>query len=70
MKLTIVATDQLTNLIGVPCRVWRGQTKTGVECLVFVHRIAVLKSDDTTEFDRTLQEQLPPGRWISIADVL
>lgn len=70
MRLTIEATDQLTHLDGVPCRVWKAKTAAGVDCFVFVHRIAALKSADTTEFDCALKEQLPPSRWISIAQVL
>lgn len=32
--------------------------------------IAVAKDQDASEFDRELTEQLPPGREISIRDIL
>ena len=70
MQIQIEATDQLTHFDGVPVRVWKGVTAGGVECLVFVHRIAVHKDQDPTEFDRELQEQLPPGRAFPLSAIL
>lgn len=61
MKLTIVATEKLTHMDGVPVRVWEGVTESGVKCLVFVHRIAVSNSENAEQFERELKEQLPPG---------
>jgi hypothetical protein len=70
MKMTIEATDQITDLAGVSCRVWKGTTQDGVGCLVFVHRIAVDRGADASEFDRALMEQLPPGRVVDLRQVL
>lgn len=39
MKLTIEATDVLTEMDGVPVRVWNGTTENGTPCEVYVHRI-------------------------------
>lgn len=61
MKLAIEATEKLTTLDGVPVRLWKGRTEMGVECLVFVHRIAVDTRQDPTEFDRVLREEFPPA---------
>jgi len=70
MKLSIEATDQLTHMEGVAVRVWKGKTETGVDCFVFVHRIAVRQDADCVEFERTLREQLPWGRVVPLRQVL
>ncbi len=70
MKLTIEATDQVTSLDGVLVRVWHGTTEAGMPCLVFVHRVAVREDKDQAEFQRELAEQLPPGRVVSLRQVL
>ena len=70
MKITIEATDQLTEMDGVPVRVWNGTTEGGVQCFVFVHRLAVHMDEDSGEFDRELKEQMPPGRAIPLSAIL
>ena len=46
MRLTITATDKLTDIDGVPVRLWMGVSESGVPCYVFVHRIAVYEAED------------------------
>lgn len=70
MRMTIEATDKLMMIDGVPVRVWDGTTESGVPCIVFVHRIAVLQDSDSEQFDRELQEQLPPGRVVPLSMIL
>ena len=70
MQIQIESTDQITHMDGVPCRVWRGVTADGTECLVFVHRLAVHKAQDASQFERELTEQLPPGRHFPLSAVL
>lgn len=70
MKLQIESTDKITEMDGVPVRVWQGTTESGVPCVVFVHRIAVSNFDDSAQFDRELAEQLPPGRVIPLSAIL
>lgn len=70
MELIIKATEQLTSVDGVPARVWKGTTASGVECIVFVHRIAVHNDADSSEFERELAEQLPPGRHVPLSMIL
>jgi len=70
MKVTIMATEKLTNLDGVPVRVWEGVTEGGTACIVFVHRIAVRADEDAAEFERELKERMPPGRAIDLRQVL
>ncbi len=61
MKIQIESTDEITTLDGVPCRVWRGTTERGIDCFVFVHRIAVHKADDAAEFEAELAEMDTPS---------
>ncbi len=70
MQLQIESTDQITTMENVPVRVWKGVTEAGVPCIVFVHRIAVLNSEDQTQFERELAEQLPPGRSVPLSAIL
>jgi hypothetical protein len=70
MKIQIEATDTITTIDGVPVRLWRGWTENGIACAVMVHRIAVLHSEDATEFDSQLKEQLPPGNSMPFYDAL
>lgn len=62
MRITITATDKITTLDGIPCRIWEGVTDRGIQCHVFVHRLAVLNEGDRCdEFDRELKETYPPS---------
>ena len=58
MKLTIEATERIVQLNGVPARIWKGTTESGVEVHCFVARIAVPEeagSDAHAEFERELR---------------
>jgi thiamine monophosphate synthase len=70
VKLTLTSTDQITTIGGVQCRVWQGVTEAGVACTALVHRIAVPPGQDATQFERELQEKLPPGRFVPLSLVL
>jgi hypothetical protein len=70
MKITIESTDKTTMLDGVHVRLWEGTTEAGVKCMVFVHRIAVHKDQDTTQFQAELTEQLPPARPVMLSAIL
>ena len=70
MKIQIEATDKLTQIDGVPVRLWEGVTELGTKCKVFVHRIAVHKTEDCSQFEQELAELLPPGRHIELRDIL
>jgi len=70
MKLLIVATETITEIDGVPVRLWKGATEHGVRCLVFVHRIAVHNEYDSSQFHAELHEQMPPGVKVDLRQVL
>jgi len=59
LQISITPTERYATVEGAPCRIWRGRTSLGVECLVFVCGVAVPDDDtDITEFDAAL---LPTG---------
>jgi hypothetical protein len=70
MNIKITATEKLTSIEGVPVRLWNGVTESGVDCLVFVHRIAVDKNVDGSQFEKELKEQVPPGVKWNLRDIL
>lgn len=70
MEIQIKATEKLTRVDGVPCRVWEGTTARGIRCIVFVHRVAVHNNDDSSQFDQELQECTPPGMQVALRDIL
>lgn len=70
MKLEIKATEKLTQINGVPVRLWEGKTESGIPCKVFVHRVAVHNDHDSTQFEAELKEQMPPGVRIELRQIL
>lgn len=70
MKLTITATEKITDFEGVPVRVWEGVSETGVPCIVFVHRIAVREDHDASQFEAELLRKLPPGVKLDLRHIL
>ena len=61
MKIQMHSTTKIVELNGVPARIWEGVTEGGVECHVYVTRVAVHKDDDASEFKKELQEHAPPS---------
>lgn len=61
MKVTIESTQDVTDIDGVPVRLWEGVTESGVKCKVFVHRLGVHNDDDAGQFERELSERELPG---------
>lgn len=70
MQITMESTEHLTEIDGVPVRLWEGETSWGTRCKVFVHRIAVSNEDDSAQFEEELKEQLPPGQKIPLRNIL
>ena len=60
LKIQITATENITDINGVPVRLWEGVTERGIKCKVFVHRIAVHPDEDAGPFDEELREMAPP----------
>jgi hypothetical protein len=70
VEIQIKATQHITKINGVECRLWEGVTAGGIPCKVFVHRIAVHNNDDSSQFERDLREQSPPGVPIDLRHIL
>lgn len=60
MKITLQSTEKVVTLNGLPARIWEGKTESGIEVHAYITLIAVEKTNDTSEFERELQEQKPP----------
>ena len=58
---TLESTEVLTQVDGVPVRVWKATTESGLECVAYVARLAVHQDADARELERELQEIPPPG---------
>lgn len=69
MKITIESTTRIVQvkpegmsyIATIACRVWEGQTESGIKVQCLIPRIAALKTDDLAEFERELQEQKAPS---------
>lgn len=53
---------QIPGATAVPARVWEGVTHSGIPVHVFITRIGVKDSEDTSQFERELIECRPPSR--------
>ena len=60
MKITIESTSLIVNASGIDCRVWVGQTQSGVQVQALIPRIAALATEDLRQFEAELQEQQAP----------
>ncbi len=65
MKVQLESTTAIVELNGIKCRVWEGQTASGVKVHALIPRIAAHKDQDLTEFERELEEQAPPSLEVS-----
>lgn len=62
MKITIESTSQIMTINGVRCRIWEGETESGIKVNCIIPRIAVYENSDQTQFDKELQEVKPPSK--------
>lgn len=70
MVIMIESTNEITQIDGVPVRVWLGTTDRGIKCKLFIHRIAVHKQSDHEEFDFVLRTELPLFQSVPLAKIL
>lgn len=69
MKIIIESTTQITEVNGVPARVWEGHTETGIKVICLVTRIAVSKDEDPEVlqfFEKELQECKAPSPEVAV----
>lgn len=60
MKVTLESTTKIVKANGIDCRVWEGMTVSGIKVQALIPRIAVLASDDLSQFEAELKECKPP----------
>lgn len=60
MTITIESTTLLVRADGVECRVWEGQTASGIKVQCLIARIAAHKDSDLTQFEAELRENRTP----------
>jgi hypothetical protein len=56
MRIQIEPSEILVDIDGVTTRVWNGVTEEGVQCFVFVARVAVRAEDDALDLASVLIE--------------
>jgi len=60
MEINLKQTSRIVNINDVPARVWEGTTAKGTKITAFISKIAVEKSEDSSELENELQETEPP----------
>lgn len=61
MQVIISNTSKIVEVNGVPSRIWEGETSTGIGVRLFVTRIAVKETEDTSQFEKELEEVRAPS---------
>ena len=65
MKITIESTTQMTTLVEggqeILCRIWEGQTDSGIKVQVLGPRIAAKRGENLAQFERELIETRAPS---------
>ena len=69
MEFQVVATDQITNLHGVECRVWDAISEGGLRCRMFVQNICVRDGADSYLLEEQMYEYMPPGHLVKLKDL-
>lgn len=68
MKLILESTSKIVEVVGphdsrgaVPCRIWEGETDTGIKVHAYITRVAVPNDADQSQFQRELQSHRAPS---------
>ena len=65
MQVTMRSTSKIVEMMvpgeSAPARLWEGVTANGIPFYAFICRVAVLRSDDTAEFEKELRETYAPS---------
>ena len=66
MKITLESTTKIVTINtegpkDVQCRVWEGKTDSGIEVQCLIVRVAALKTDDLSQFEKELTECKAPS---------
>lgn len=69
MEFQAKATDQITYLHGIECRVWDAISEAGLRCRLFVQEIAARDGHDAHLLEQQLYEYMPPGHLVKLKDL-
>jgi len=69
MKITMTPTAIMTELDGLPVRLWEGTTARGVPVRVFVARLSTPAGVDAKEMADELFETLPPAEYVPLLTI-
>jgi hypothetical protein len=65
VKITIESTTQMTILVEngqeILCRIWEGETDSGIKVQVLIPRLAAKRGQDLKQFEKELLETRPPS---------
>ncbi len=61
MTIIITSTTKIVTLNGVSCRIWEGQTTSGIEVHAYMTRIACPVDADAGQFDVELEACATPS---------
>lgn len=69
MKISLESTSKIVSLNGQNCRVWEGETETGIKCHAYIKLIVHNQNEESLvgeQFARELQEVKDPSPEISM----
>ena len=69
MKIQLESTTQITEVNGVPARVWEGTTETGIKVIALITRIAISIDEDPEvhdQFRKELSECKAPSAEVAV----
>jgi hypothetical protein len=68
MKITIHSTSKVVTIKGSPtssdeiaCRIWEGETESGIKVQCLIPRIAASSIEDLSQFESELKETVAPS---------
>ncbi len=61
MTITIESTTKIVELNGIQCRIWEGQTSSGIAVHCYIPRVAVRNDLDQSQFEAELVECRKPS---------
>ncbi|EAQ34058.1 hypothetical protein NB311A_06653 [Nitrobacter sp. Nb-311A] len=56
MRLIIEATGTIERVHGMPARVWKGKTESGIEVTCWIPIVQVRRDADSSQFEKELKE--------------
>jgi hypothetical protein len=64
MTITIDSTTKIVEMDGVPCRVWEGETDSGIKVHCYIARVAIdinSPANHVAQFEKELKQRKAPS---------